>query len=88
MQRLMARNEFTREEAQKRIDAQMPVTEKCRMASFVVDNSGTKEMTEKQILDLYKKFRRSKAHWPLRIMGWTGLAILVWLSAKLIGSFL
>nr|KAG5705171.1 hypothetical protein BaRGS_030888 [Batillaria attramentaria] len=77
LQRLMARNGFTREEAQMRIDAQMPMTEKCRLATFIVDNSGTQEMTEKQILDLYHKFRRSRAHWPLRILGWMGIAFVM-----------
>lgn len=88
LQRLMARSSYTREEAEARISAQMPLTEKCRLATFIVDNSGTEEMTEKQIFDLYKKFRRSQAHWPLRIMGWMGIAFILWLVWKILGVLL
>ncbi|KAL8563256.1 hypothetical protein ACOMHN_046839 [Nucella lapillus] len=69
LQRLMSRNQFSRAEAERRIDAQMPLMEKRRLASCVIDNSGTQEMVGKQVLDLHKKFRRSRAHWPMRILG-------------------
>lgn len=88
LQRLMARNRFSREEAEERINAQMQMTEKCRLATFIVDNSGTKEMTEKQVLDLYQKFRRSRGHWPLRIMGWMGIVIFLWFVYKVVGFML
>ncbi|PVD30234.1 hypothetical protein C0Q70_09496 [Pomacea canaliculata] len=88
LQRLMARNGFSKEEAESRIKSQMPLTEKCRMANYVVDNSGTEEMTEKQIVDLFRKFNRSKLHWPIRILGWTVIAFFVWIIAKLVNLFL
>ena len=84
----MARNKFSREEAESRIHAQMPLMEKRRMATFVIDNSGTQEMMEKQIEDAYNKFRRSRAHWPLRIVGWAGLALLLWICSKVLGAVL
>lgn len=84
----MARNKFSREEAESRINSQMPLMEKRRMATFVIDNSGTPEMMEKQIVDVYNKFRRSRAHWPLRIVGWTSFALLVWISWKILGIVL
>lgn len=84
----MARNGFSKEEAESRIKSQMPLTEKCRMANYVVDNSGTEEMTEKQIVDLFRKFNRSKLHWPIRILGWTVIAFFVWIIAKLVNLFL
>ncbi|XP_076435844.1 dephospho-CoA kinase domain-containing protein-like [Babylonia areolata] len=88
LQRLMARNQFSREEAESRINSQMPLMEKRRLASYVVDNSGTREMTEKQVLDLYNKFRHSRAHWPMRILGLMSLGLLVWIGLKIIGAFL
>ena len=62
----------------------MPLTEKCRMASFIIDNSGTQEMMEKQIADIHRKFKRSRAHWPLRIVGWSSLAFLLWITLKIL----
>lgn len=39
MRRLMARNGFTQEQAQQRINAQMPAEEKAKWADFVIDNN-------------------------------------------------
>ena len=41
LQRLMARNGYAQEEAQSRIDTQMPVEEKRKKATYVIENSGT-----------------------------------------------
>ena len=41
LQRLMERNGYTQEEAQSRIDTQIPVEDKRKKASYVIDNSGT-----------------------------------------------
>ncbi|KAL8567950.1 hypothetical protein ACOMHN_029125 [Nucella lapillus] len=84
LQRLMRRSALSQEEAEKRIHTQMPLVEKCRRATFVIDNSGTTEMTEKQVLDLLHLFKRSTAHRPLRIIGWTVLIILSWMILKLV----
>ncbi|KAK7110464.1 dephospho-CoA kinase-like [Littorina saxatilis] len=86
LQRLIARNKFSKEEALQRIESQMPLTEKCRMATVIIDNSGTEEMTEKQIMDVYKKLQRSRAHWPLRIVGWSSIAFVMWLALKILWS--
>lgn len=43
--RLMARNSLTREEAIRRIDSQMPLDEKARRAHIVIDNNGSMEET-------------------------------------------
>ena len=39
--RLMQREDFSEEEAQKRIDTQMSIAQKVKKASYVIDNSGT-----------------------------------------------
>ena len=54
------------------------------MATTIVDNSGTEEMTEKQILDIHKKLGRSIGHWPMRIVGWGSIAIFIWFMYKLL----
>ena len=41
LERLMERNGYTKEEAQARIDTQIPVDQKRQKASYVIDNSGT-----------------------------------------------
>ena len=40
IERIMKRNNFTFEEAKARIDAQMPIENKCRLADDVINNEG------------------------------------------------
>ncbi len=47
--RLMHRNGYTHEEAGARIRSQMPLAEKARRATYVIDNEGTGAETEAQI---------------------------------------
>ncbi len=54
LRRLMARNGFTREEALKRINAQMPLSQKARLATFVIDNNGDLPHLKTQIQKLVK----------------------------------
>ncbi|MCJ7662939.1 MAG: dephospho-CoA kinase [Desulfobacterales bacterium] len=57
VQRLMGRDGITREEAIRRIDAQLPLAEKVSYAHYVIDNSGTVEETEDQVTRFYKQIR-------------------------------
>jgi dephospho-CoA kinase len=57
VQRLMGRDGITREEAIRRIDAQLPLAEKVSYAHYVIDNSGTVEETEDQVTRFYKLIR-------------------------------
>ena len=41
LERLMVRNHFSLQEAQSRIDSQMPLSEKRSIADYYIDNSGT-----------------------------------------------
>jgi len=45
----------TREDAMKRLSAQMPINEKVHLADFTIDNSGTKAETERQVRMIYEK---------------------------------
>ncbi len=55
LQRLIARDGFTREEAESRIASQMPTTEKAARAQVVIDTSGPIEYTKNCIIALYAK---------------------------------
>ena len=49
LKRLMKRNNFTKEEAQKRIDSQYPIKEKVLKSDIVIENGEKKEDLERQI---------------------------------------
>ena len=51
----MARDACSREEAQARIDAQMPLDDKKTLADFVIDNSGERSHTREQVSQLYEQ---------------------------------
>ena len=62
--RLMARNGYNREDAEKRIASQMPIGEKQRFADIVIRNDGTPEMTKKAVNEVWAeliRFERTKA---------------------------
>lgn len=51
LRRLMERDHLTREDAQKRIDAQMPIGIKQKKANVTIDSSGSIEATQKQVIE-------------------------------------
>ena len=59
LERLMARNGLTEEQALQRIALQMPLEEKRAFATDIVDNSGTHERTRMQVDDLFEDLERS-----------------------------
>ncbi|MDP2858560.1 MAG: dephospho-CoA kinase [Bacillota bacterium] len=50
MERLIARDRLSLDEALSRIRAQMPLKDKIKFADVVIDNSGTIEETEQQVI--------------------------------------
>jgi dephospho-CoA kinase len=58
LERLMLRNNLSREEAAARIAAQMPQEEKLRYADFKIDTSGSFEETRGQTERVYAELRR------------------------------
>lgn len=54
-ERLMKREGYMLDEALSRIDAQMPLDEKKRRATRVIDNEGTPEDTRKTVLETWRK---------------------------------
>jgi dephospho-CoA kinase len=53
LERLMTRDCMTKEQALARIRAQLPIQEKRKFADYVIDNTRTREETEKQAHKLY-----------------------------------
>jgi dephospho-CoA kinase len=57
LERLMHKG-LTREQAESRVAAQIPVEEKRRRADFVIDSSGSLENTRAQVEAIYAELRR------------------------------
>lgn len=77
--RLMKRNNFTRHDAETRINSQMSLEEKCKRASYIIDNSSSRERTEEQVKRLHDKFSQSYSYLPLRILSLLVVGLLTWL---------
>lgn len=58
IKRLMQRDGISETDALARINSQMPIEEKKNLATIVIDNSGTRENTRKQILEIFQRFKR------------------------------
>jgi len=57
IERLVRRNQISREDAERRIDAQMSSKEKRRYADYEIDTSGTHEQTRQRVLEVYERLR-------------------------------
>src|SRR5450756_1205575 len=53
IRRVMARNGFSREEAERRLAAQMPIEEKLRWADIVIRNGGSPEETRRVVSEVW-----------------------------------
>ncbi|MBI5568785.1 MAG: dephospho-CoA kinase [Desulfomonile tiedjei] len=58
LERLMQRDHMPLEEARSRLDAQMPIEDKRKLADRVVDNSGTPEQTRAQVQRTWEELER------------------------------
>ena len=54
LERLMKRNNFTKEQALKRMNAQMPQDEKIKKSDFILNNNSTKEALLEQVSEFFK----------------------------------
>jgi len=61
IERTVARDGCTRDEAERRVRAQMPLDEKRRLADHVIDNSGTRETTAQQVDALWERWLGEEA---------------------------
>jgi len=60
LERLMARNDFTHEEAKLRIQSQLPMSVKEEGADAVIYNNGTVEETKQQLVKILEIWEQSK----------------------------
>lgn len=58
LERLMLRNNLSRDEAQARIDAQMPQAEKQKYADYLIDTSDGFEPAKERTIEVYNQLRR------------------------------
>ncbi|XP_038047355.1 dephospho-CoA kinase domain-containing protein-like [Patiria miniata] len=80
LHRLTTRN-LSREDALARINSQMPLREKRKLADYVIDNCGSVADTKLAVDYLNRQFQTSYAHWKIRvalIFGGTGLGLAVY----------
>ncbi|KAG2138518.1 dephospho-CoA kinase-domain-containing protein, partial [Suillus clintonianus] len=66
LQRLMARDNSSREDASARLNSQLPIAQKVQYADIVVDNSGTLQDLEEQVRLCLVKLER-KVGWSWRL---------------------
>lgn len=64
--RLMCRDGLTREQAEARLSAQLPLEEKARMADYVIDNRQDLARTREQVRRLWEELTRGENHRPDR----------------------
>ncbi|GAA6081729.1 dephospho-CoA kinase domain-containing protein isoform X1 [Tachysurus ichikawai] len=87
--RLMQRDSLSREEAEQRIAAQMPLSEKRGLARHVIENSGSREDTHRQVLRLHTALDESMEYLPIRavaVAAVAGLGGLILYMVKLLTS--
>lgn len=58
--RMMERDELEEEQARKRLRAQFPIEQKSQEADFLIDNSRTREQTERQVEELLAGIRAER----------------------------
>lgn len=59
IERIMSRNSLPREEAERRVAAQLPIDAKVALADYVIRTDGTHEETDRQVEALVAQLRRT-----------------------------
>jgi dephospho-CoA kinase len=55
LRRLLARDTLSEHEARQRLNAQMPLADKCAYATHIIDNSGSLDATRRRVVRLYQE---------------------------------
>lgn len=85
----MQRDSLTQEQAKQRVAAQMPLNEKRALASHVIENSGNREDTHRQVLKLHTKLEDSMDFLLVRVIAIAaaaGLSGILLYTAKMLLS--
>lgn len=56
-QRAMTRDNASEADVERRLNAQLPIDEKRRLADYVVDTGGTVEETDRQVVEVWERLR-------------------------------
>ena len=80
----MERNDLSESDAERRISAQMSLDQKCKMATYVIDNSSSRERTGEQVKRLYEKFSGSYAYLTVRLLVLLFVAVTVGLGLYIV----
>jgi len=64
LKRIMIRDNLSREEAEKRIRAQLPQEEKKSYADYLIDTSAGFEATRKRTAEVYRQLRSIRVQSP------------------------
>ena len=59
LERLMLRDGIGHNEALQKIAAQMPIDEKIKFGKIIIDNTGTREETERQVIGLWEELKKN-----------------------------
>jgi dephospho-CoA kinase len=62
LERLIKRDKIGKDEALRKISAQMPMEEKVNFGQVIIDNRGTPEGTRRQVIELWRELKKVKAH--------------------------
>ncbi|XP_035212935.1 dephospho-CoA kinase domain-containing protein-like isoform X2 [Stegodyphus dumicola] len=68
LERLMARDNLSENDAVARINAQMPLKDKIKLADFIITSNGSKDETKVQVESVVEQLRELKIHWKYRII--------------------
>jgi dephospho-CoA kinase len=61
LERMMKRDGFTRDEAERRLQAQMPIGEKAKRTPFVISNDGSPQDLAREVDECLQKLKRHQA---------------------------
>ena len=61
LQRLIERNRLSKEDAERRLNAQLPIDQKVKKASFVINNTGTFDELNAQVDALIASLKEGKS---------------------------
>jgi len=61
LQRVMERNNLSKEDAERRLAAQLPIDKKIEKATYVIKTDGTFDQTDEQVASLIEKLRDGKS---------------------------
>ncbi|XP_076813511.1 dephospho-CoA kinase domain-containing protein-like [Clavelina lepadiformis] len=82
LSRLMERSGYTREEAILRIRSQMPLKEKLKHATDVVDNNGSIDTTKQRAADIHRMLENSRSlnvtELMFSVLGFSTVLFLLW----------